>query len=79
MDKIQYNKHFILSLTYTKSIYIVYFLKLKSNRDVAWMMVKTEVTVLERNLAIYSDMTKAIVTHKGVGNSPGNGRDVRGK
>ena len=29
----------------------------KSNSDVGWMMVKSEVTVLERNLAIYSDMT----------------------
>ena len=38
-------------------MYIVYILKLKSNRDVACMMVKTEVKVLEQNLVTYSDMT----------------------
>ena len=37
--------------------YIVYLLKLSSKRDVALMVVKSEVTVLDRNPVNYSDIT----------------------
>ena len=50
---------------------------LKNNRDAAFMMVKSDLRVLDRNPIFYGDMS--MVTLREFGNSHGKGRDARRK
>ena len=57
--------------------FIISRARLENNRDAAFMMVKSDLTVLERNPVFYGDMS--MVTLREFGNSHSNGRDVRRK